>query len=909
VAKNQYQGQMIAVGLSAEDVAPYLDGFKNKVTIAAINSPTSITVSGDPDAIQALAQTFDGEGIFNRILNTGNNAYHSHHMLALGDSYEQLTTQSLEKARTIISKEVSSHSVRMVSSVEPDNKSPCMSPRYWRRNLESPVLFSQAVEALAREVPINLMIEIGPHPALNGPLKQIRLGMEQKEIQLPPCLASLRRGEHDVITMLNLAGNLFLHNAPVNLVAVNATEKVQQRSIRLQHGLHCIDMPQYRFAYPEKPIYYESRLNREYRQRKYPRHDLLGARVPGTSKLTPSWRNVIRIKDLPWLGDHKLSGHAVLPAAAYIAMAIEAASQFYEEEVESLPSLSFKLRHVSIYAALPLADDELGIETVLSMEKVVLTNTNATSAWYKFSITSTVPNSDVWIEHCAGTISAQSEVTAIDSHQRLRDDSRFRGLSMKRWYERFETIGLEYGSHFQGLSNLRAYHRVNIAAANVDLCPTQGSVKGDESRYLIHPAALDTCLQIALIAAHAGQAEYAQNAFIPVAIEEMSVWVPQSSEETALGVATGNMTGQRSLYARTQLYCPSGAPLLDIQELKCTLYDGAAPDRLSFIREPYWRTVVRVDVDSLTNDHAQVLSPPLTVPQSKLDSIDNLVAGALSKTKSVNGFDNQAENHDAFLTWVQSITYSEAIAPATAEQLQDTPEIKCINLLSGSLKSILNGERTSLEVLMQDQALHELETSGCLVEGGLRQLRFLVDLLAHKNPRMNILELDAGLGGATKSVLDALQSNSAFKRFNRFTITDSRQIFVADAELRFEGHHGLSFARLNIQDDFQTQGLEAHSFDLIIAASTIGQGDYTKDTLRKIHSLLKPNGRLAILRTIRPRLCSEFFTRIITGKWSEPCLFLPETGWSERLQKCGFSGIDVSLDDVGEASALFDLAN
>lgn len=900
---------MIAVGLGPAGVEPYLENLHDQVKIAAVNSPASATLSGEPEAVEKLADMFDADKVFNRVLKTGDNAYHSHHMLALGEQYEDLASRCLRDIEAITSKEPAGASIRMVSSVVPDKETPQFGPSYWRKNLESPVLFSQAVASLARSVPIDLMIEIGPHPALSGPLKQIRAEVEQSGGKLPQCLASLQRGEHDIVSILKLAGNLYLQNAAINLVAVNSTEHVYHGAIHLEHGRQCVGMPPYQHTYPEKPLYYEGRPYREYKSRKHLRHDLLGARLPGASKTNPSWRNILRIKDIPWLEDHKLNQNPVFPATGYVAMAIEAARQLHQDAWDSAPAKSFNLRQVSILSPLRLVDGELGAETVLSMEKVVLTNTNLTSSWYKFSISSVNAEGDAWTEHCSGTIAAESADTTIDDDLQLHGDSRSRQLSMKRWYDKFKNIGLDYGPCFQGLSNLQAYRGTNIASSQVVLDPTKDKVKGGESEYLVHPATLDTCLQLALISSHAGQVESAKKAFVPVLIDEMTIWVPEQSESVGYALAGGNLLGSRSLYAKVQLFTKSGAPLLDIQEVKCLAFEGAEIADSNMVREPYWRTVLRPDIDTLTNAHAKDLLPPTNLSSSKLEAVDDFFTTSLLKARldlgNVNGNGDKSENHDAFSAWIRSFSSTSPSAhPSMAynEELRDIPEARCVKLLTDSIHDILSGKTTSLELLMQDNLLHQLSSSGLLVQGGHDQLCNIVDLLAHKNPRMSILELDAGTGGATKAILDVLGSKSAFKRFNNLTVTDARQIFVADAKMSLAEYDGVSFEKLDIQKDPMTQGFHASSFDLIIAAGNISQVDYTESTLRYMHSLLKPNGKLALLQTTRPRLCSEVIARTLSGKWDDSTLFQSETVWSHLLQKSGFSGIDISLDDVGYRS-------
>jgi hypothetical protein len=103
--------------------------------------------------------------------------------------------------------------------------------------------------------------------------------------------------------MLQLAGSLFGLNADIDLVAVNSVDGSDNTS--LEHGCFCVDLPPYLYTYSGLN-YHESQASKEYRTRSIPRHDLLGSKVAGTAKLRPQWRNILRMKDFVWLGDHRL---------------------------------------------------------------------------------------------------------------------------------------------------------------------------------------------------------------------------------------------------------------------------------------------------------------------------------------------------------------------------------------------------------------------------------------------------------------------------------------------------------------------------------------------------------------------------------------------------------------------------
>ena len=305
VSENKQHGAMLAVGLAQEQVYEYLLGYEEEVKIAAINSPDSITLSGDLNAIERLSTTLKKDEVFARRLQTGGNAYHSHHMIPLGSDYGNLLSTGLDSVKRLNDEGRRYPMVPWFSSVTP-HKSMFeleIAAPYWRANLESPVRFLDAVvNLLGPESPkLDILIEIGPHPALKSPLNQILRSLG-KDVQYT---SSLRRDEGGLKSLLQLAGNLFSLNTQIDLVAVNSVDSSDGTELEFWHGCSAIDLPPYHYSYG--PVnYHESRLSRECRLRKVLRHDLIGSKIVGTARLRPRWRNILRLKDVPWLSEHRL---------------------------------------------------------------------------------------------------------------------------------------------------------------------------------------------------------------------------------------------------------------------------------------------------------------------------------------------------------------------------------------------------------------------------------------------------------------------------------------------------------------------------------------------------------------------------------------------------------------------------
>ncbi|KAL8886198.1 MAG: hypothetical protein Q9215_006064 [Flavoplaca cf. flavocitrina] len=932
LASHTTPGRMMAVGLGPEEVTPYLARLKGQVVIAAVNSPSGVTLSGDEEAVQELKTIFDQQNTFARLVQTGGKAYHSHHMAPLGETYETLTKAALKALSGDIAKGTRQEAAVWVSSVDPSTRqtTETLSPAYWRKNLESAVLFSPAVETLAKDenIDLDLLVEIGPHAALAGPLRQIRAELENKDkVKLAPCLGSIIRGEDGFKNLLSLAGNLFVRNIKVDIAAVNSNGT---------SGKIIADLPNYQFHYGT-PVYYESRLNKEWRLRKHLRHDILGAKQAGGAKGRPAWRNMLRLKDVPWLDDHKLLPAPIFPAAGYLAMAVEAMSQHHHEEDAAPQIKGFSFRSVAINSTLLVPDDEFGIETILNLQATTLTNFKASEKWHEFKISSL--QNDAWTEHCQGMICVESEACRQDSDFFV--DPKSKPVDAAAWYKKFADVGLGYGPTFQGLSDIKARDGLNRTTANVALHSTKDTVKYGESPYAIHPATVDLCLQLALMACHAGQTENVHKAFVPVVVDEMSLWIPSERDNAAefgYGQASGELRGLRGAYASTELYGKSGQNLINIRQLRCVAYDGTSSDdseAFASARNPYLRLVWKPDVDSLTDKGARNLFPPTTdieVLAPMFDKFDRLSACILVQIFQGHSHlftQDHPEHLDRFLNWVRrcytraqkddmphgsiALGYTQTQRKATIEQLSNElgtiVEAQLIKRVYDALLPIFSGETSGLHVALQDNLLAELYISGIGISGGYPQLLRMIDLIAHKNPAMKMLEIGAGTGGATRLIMETLEGRSQFKRYGSYCFTDVGTSFLSQAQEEFAECANIDYKPLDIERDPLEQGFEAE-YDVIVASQVLHATTTIAETVQHARSLLKPGGKLVLLEITNVHLGTglvlgtfpDYWNGVGDGRVDSP--LLTKEMWQSVLSQNGFSGIDILLDDHEESVSM-----
>lgn len=929
--KNTRKGSMLAVGLGVDQVSSYLEGREEQVVVAAINSPGSVTLSGDADAVKELSEALTQDNVFNRILRTSGSAYHSHHMLAVGGEYLEMLERGEERLRELglVDEATRYPRVPWASSVHPDKVvgDGELKAHYWRENLQSPVRFTQAVTKMMTPdsvggAAVDVLLEIGPHAALKGPLEQILKSLGKPATYVP----SLLRNEDSVKSLLHLAGTLFAINAEIDMAAVNATDADPLTGPALTHGCLAVDLPAYRYTYG--PVsYYESRISKEYRIRDFLRHDLLGSEVLGSGKLQPQWRNVLRPKDIPWLSDHRLVPDAVFPAAGFIAIGVEAATRVYGGLPDALEITGYSFRNVNIDTALRIPEDDYGVEIIISLD-VVDTSTAKSPAWAKFTVTSVTRDSSEWTQHCTGLVKVEVSPPAQRAKMSAEMDPRF--PSTQAWYSKFQEIGLEYRTTFQPLSDLQVDPHRNLATATVALNTTAGSVKEGESKYTLHPAALDAAFQLAIIAFYGGELEKATAAFVPVHLSQLYLKAGVQDGESASAVAQGTIQGPRTAQTHLQMLDSRGNVFLEVDSMRFTTFKEVKTDeaqsKLPF-SSPFTRLEWRPDIRMLGNEQARKLFPPpvenaqMAADLEVLEMICSLVAFDIYDT-FVTGTDADKASPKGdirhWLAWIKSLVENDQreqvvearkLSPeqrrSTLEQLYlqvgDRPEAQAARLLHENASDILHERRTGIDVLISHKLLTPLYEVGTAIAGSHPQVANIIASLAHANPNARILEIGAGTGSATRGAMRALTGPNGIKRYADYTFTDISAGFLTSAKEMLAAHRDVNYSVLDIEQDPMTHGYEP-VYDVVLACEAIHATASMERTLAHCRSLLKPGGVLVLAETTRMRVLLGLLYGTLTGYWNheDPRTEGPFMGldiWEPQLRAAGFSGVDLHIDD------------
>jgi len=301
---------MISVNLSKDKVAEYLkeadlgQQTTSSLTVACINSPMNVTISGREGAIDILKERLDQDGIFAHKLKTGV-AYHSPSMQTISAEYLELMGELKPCTSTPLDIPMVSTVTGLVVKAQTLSRA-----QYWVENLISPVRFTDAIHhivsatpkiklGMSRSKPVFDLLEIGPHSALRRPCADIlEQTARKKEIRYT---SALDRNKSSLASVLELVGNLFTYGYQIAIMEVN-----QQRFGHRNDTRFLVDTPQYPFDHSQRH-WSESRMSYDYRMREPVPREVLGTRSQDWNPLEPKWRKFISLQELPWVGDHVVS--------------------------------------------------------------------------------------------------------------------------------------------------------------------------------------------------------------------------------------------------------------------------------------------------------------------------------------------------------------------------------------------------------------------------------------------------------------------------------------------------------------------------------------------------------------------------------------------------------------------------
>jgi acyl transferase domain-containing protein len=428
-------GCMMAVGLSVEDIQPYIAHTDGAVVVACINSPENVTLAGDRAALEKLEETLVQDKKFCRLLQV-ENAYHSSQMLSVSADYRKSINDILAPQAVSSVAFYSTLHGRQIPTSE-------LTADYWVQNLCSAVRFVDALDDMmyasvanrqlkAKSKAPSLLFEIGPHSALAGPIKQYKANRDT--LQNLTYNSILARGQDASLTAVGAAGALWAMGVPIKLDKVSRPENPQILDIGCLSNMVTkvnnvdgsagvlTDLPTYQWNHSTS-YWHESRQSRNHRLPQFARHDLIGSRLDSYNPIEPVWKNHLRVSDLPWLQDHQIHGDIVFPAAGMICSAVEATRQIAAAEGSSQNVSGFVLRELSVSKALVIPNNDIGVEVYINLKRRKLGLGSGAGTWFEFSYYS-CQHGDTFVEHAAGLLEIQysKKATEVDGGKEAREE-------------------------------------------------------------------------------------------------------------------------------------------------------------------------------------------------------------------------------------------------------------------------------------------------------------------------------------------------------------------------------------------------------------------------------------------------------------------------------------------------------
>jgi acyl transferase domain-containing protein len=784
---------MMAVALSPSDVRVHIsklgpnDG--SDVSIACFNSPRNLTLSGPVKALGALKDSLDSIGVFSRQLQV-ENAYHSKYMLPIADTYHQL----------IGTVEPGNHTKagpKLFSSLtgKEEDFQKLQTPQYWIDNLIAPVKFSEAVTRMltsstakvrrlgSRQTadPITELVEIGPHAALRGAIREI-LDTLPKMAGLAYA-STLKRGMPATETVLDLVGWLYCRGHALDIFSIGETG-TRSRSPQL-----LVDLPSYPFNHTKR-YWSESRLSKSYRLRKFPRHELLGAPVPDWDEKNAVWRNFVRVSENPWIQDHKVTGSVLYPAAGMLVMGIEASRQV---AAPGKIVKAFKFKEVSFHRALQVPLTAEGVETHFHLKSPSDSPNTTSSVWKEFEVRSRIEDS--WIEHCRGFVATEYETpyTLVDGGLEEREfntscvdaiESAERScqldVSSKHLYKLLEEMGFQFGETFRTLSDIKVDQDrkciATVSASDVRSKMAHGYIQP----HLIHPSTLDGVLHSVVAAMTRGGRDI-RDAMVPTSIKKL--WVaagPNINHDLHKVQAHAKSSGPREEHASIISIDPkSREPLVVVQEFVMTAIsqreeaetEEATPHlcfNIDWKPDPHF--ITSRNAESAFKLPQDIQMGDLVELCTDLQTLCVLYLKRYMATNPEPDLASMKPHHQKFVAWMhhELERYDKGELPlcrldcdmlAQNDEYFQALEARCesaspegtLTVAFGqSMEKVLRGEADPLQIIFKDGKADNVYQNATGAKGIYGQMCGYLGALAHKNHDLKILEVGAGTGGATQ---------------------------------------------------------------------------------------------------------------------------------------------------------------
>ncbi|MFD5048727.1 type I polyketide synthase [Streptomyces sp. NPDC058382] len=448
-------GAMIAVQASEDEVVPLLaDG----VSIAAVNGPASVVVSGEEAAALSVAARLAELGRRTTRLRVSH-AFHSPLMDPMLDEFRGVVEGLSFEAPGI---PVVSNLTGLLATADE-----LCSPEYWVRHVREAVRFADGVRTLA-EQGVTTFLELGPDSVLSAMVLE---SAPDDAVAVP----FLRRNQGEELTTVSALARLHVHGTALDWSALFAGT-----------GARRVALPTYAFQHQWFwPAGSQAGTSGDVRAAGLgsAEHPLLGAAVQLASGQGLLFTGRLSLQSHPWLADHAVMGRILLPGTALVELAIRAGDEVGCGRIEELT------------LAAPLMLPERGaVQVQVTVGIADESGRRQVGIYSRTEETADIDDAP-WSQHATGMLTSGSAPTDTGFDTTVWPPAGADPLDTEGCYERFAELGFGYGPVFQGLR--AAWRREGEIFAEVSL--PEGA-RGEAAGFGLHPALLDSALHASLLA-------------------------------------------------------------------------------------------------------------------------------------------------------------------------------------------------------------------------------------------------------------------------------------------------------------------------------------------------------------------------------------------------------------------------
>lgn len=316
------KGGMIAVGIKQEEAEEYIKSYKDKVSVGAINSNTSLTLSGDNDCLKELQKVFDEKGIFNKFLRV-TVPYHSLFMNEIKDDL----IEGLKDIKPHKSK------IRIFTTADgKESEGNELDNNYWWSNVVNSVYFAKAMSTMLDEGYSNF-VEIGPHPVLSNSINELAFEKGMDVFVTP----TIRRFEAENRQFYKAFASLCSKGIYVNW------DKFFDGTFK------SVKIPNYAWNHEKYWNEPERHMKRRLGQKE---HRFLGYKA---NSIIPTWEVEVNDVVLPFVKDHCVNGKVLIAGAHYVEASLQAIRNACQLEVTE----NYKINNIQFHKALFMNEDNL----------------------------------------------------------------------------------------------------------------------------------------------------------------------------------------------------------------------------------------------------------------------------------------------------------------------------------------------------------------------------------------------------------------------------------------------------------------------------------------------------------------------------------------------------------------------